>query len=72
MKKTIVVKNVPMRLPVVGTAFYSFLMYYFGIGGVWLGVYICVMVLYWIIAILAVWNQEQVHTDDLIKKELKK
>jgi hypothetical protein len=64
MKKIYVIKNVPTRLPVVGTVLYAFLMDYYNASDFWWGVFIVVFTIIWIICIYALCLQE---TIDLTK-----
>lgn len=51
MKKHFVIANLPAKLPVTSTAFWTFIMYYFKAPGWGWGVFITVFAIFWIIAI---------------------
>ena len=61
MKKNKIIpkKFFPSRLPINSTVLYSFLMYFFN-APQWLwGVYLTLLIIFWIIAIIAFMNQEE-------------
>lgn len=66
MKKHIAIKNQPIKLPFLSTAFYTFLMHYFQAPGWAWGVFITLFAILWIIAIVLLWNQEKI---DLFEPE---
>ena len=64
MKKRTVLINFPVRLPIVSTVLYSFLMHYFNASGLAWGVFITLLSLYWILVIVLKWNEERIDLDD--------
>ena len=52
--------NLPARLPISSTILYTFLMYYFNVDGVYWGVYITIMFIWWLITIIALYKQKSV------------
>lgn len=67
MKHYPVVSNTPAKLPIHSTLSYSFLMYYFNVHGIWLGVFITLFSIYWIICMVEIWHQDRVDIFDDIK-----
>jgi hypothetical protein len=71
MKKRFVISNTPVRFPIQGTILYTFLLYHFQVSGIWWGIFITLYSLYWIIAIVAKWNEESIdlNSDKLDEKK---
>lgn len=71
MKKRFVISNTPVKLPVQSTILYTFLLYHFQVSGIWWGIFITLYSIYWIIAIVAKWNEESVdlNSDKLDEKK---
>ena len=64
MKKRFVITNTPVRLPIQSTILYTFLLYHFQVSGIWWGVFITLYSLFWIIIIVAKWNEEKIDLND--------
>jgi len=60
MKKLIVIKNTPSKLPILGTVVYTFLMHYYNVSDLWWGIYITLMAILWILVIWIMCNQERI------------
>lgn len=74
MKKHFVISNIPIKLPIQSTILYTFLLYYFKVPGLVWGIFITLYLIYWIIIIIAIWNQIKIdlNSDELDKnKEMK-
>lgn len=71
MKKRFVITNVPIGLPFQSTILYTFLLHHFQVSGIWWGIFITIYSFYWIIAIVAKWNECQIDlTSDLTSSDL--
>ena len=75
MKKRFVISNTPVKFPIQSTILYTFLLYHFQVSGIWWGIFITLYSIYWIIAIVAKWNEESIDLNsdklDEKKKELR-
>lgn len=60
MKTRNVISNLPIKLPWMSTVVYSFMLHYFNANGVIIGVFATIYAIYWIIAIIAKWNEKSV------------
>lgn len=60
MKKTKVISNLPVRLPILSTVLYTFLLHYFNVDNLWWGIFIAVYSIYWIVVISVIWTQERI------------
>jgi len=71
MKKRFVISNTPVKFPIQSTILYTFLLYHFQVSGIWWGIFITLYSLYWIIAIVAKWNEESIdlNSDKLDEKK---
>lgn len=71
MKKRFVISNTPVKFPFQSTILYTFLLYHFQVSGIWWGIFITLYSIYWIIAIVAKWNEESVdlNSDKLDEKK---
>mgnify|MGYP000853028413 CR=1 FL=1 len=71
MKKRFVISNTPVKFPIQSTILYTFLLYHFQGSGIWWGIFITLYSLYWIIAIVAKWNEESIdlNSDKLDEKK---
>lgn len=72
MKKRKVIRNIPARVPVANTILYSFLLYYFKVSQLWVGIFIAVYSIYWIICILLVFTEDRVDITEFFKPEEQK
>jgi hypothetical protein len=64
-RKVIKAKYLPTKLPVVGTAFWLFLLHYYNaVGWVW-GVVITLLAISWIVILIAVFTQDGVNPSEL-------
>lgn len=64
MKKRTVITNTPIKLPINTTMLYAFLLYYFKVDDLYCGIAITIAAIYWIAAIAAKWNEEQIDLFD--------
>ena len=64
MKTRKVITNTRIRLPFQSTILYSFLLYYFNVSEVYLGIFGAVYVIYWSLAISIRWNEEAIDIFD--------
>ena len=64
MKKRFVIANTPVKLPIQSTILYTFLLYHFQVSGIWWGVFITLYSIFWIIVIVAKWNEEKIDLND--------
>ena len=71
MKKRFVISNTPVKLPFQSTILYTFLLHHFQVSGIWWGIFITLYSIYWIIAIVAKWNEESIdlNSDKLNEKK---
>ena len=71
MKKRFVISNTPVKFPLQSTILYTFLLYHFQVSGIWWGIFITLYSIYWIIAIVAKWNEESIdlNSDKLDEKK---
>jgi hypothetical protein len=71
MKKRFVISNTPVKFPFQSTILYPFLLYHFQVSGIWWGIFITLYLLYWIIAIVAKWNEVSIdlNSDKLDEKK---
>lgn len=71
MKKRFVISNTPVKFPIQSTILYTFLLYHFQVSGIWWGIFITLYSIYWIIAIVAKWNEESIdlNSDKLDEKK---
>jgi hypothetical protein len=71
MKKRFVISNTPVKFPIQSTILYTFLLYYFQVSEIWWGIFITLYSLYWIIVIVAKWNEESIdlNSDKLDEKK---
>jgi Na+/H+ antiporter NhaB len=71
MKKRFVISNTPVKFPIQSTILYTFLLHHFQVNGIWWGVFITLYSIYWIIAIVAKWNEESIdlNSDKLDEKK---
>ena len=71
MKKRFVISNTPVKFPIQSTILYTFLLYHFQVSGIWWGIFITLYSIYWIIAIVAKWNDESIdlNSDKLDEKK---
>ena len=69
MKKPIVISksNLPTTLPLHSTVFYSFLLYYFKVDGIYWGVFITLCCILWIVSFYRWYLQEEIKLDDDVK-----
>jgi len=67
MKKRVVLNNVPTKLPVLSTVFYTFLLSYYEADRIWWGIFIAVSTIYWIIAIIAKYYEKVIDITELDK-----
>ena len=70
MKTRKVIKNTGIKLPIHSTIIYSFLLYYFDVSEIYLGIFGAVYVIYWCLAISIKWNEEEIDIFD--EEEMKK
>jgi len=68
MKTRKVISNSPTKLPITGTVLYSFLLYYFNVSGIIIGIFATIYAIYWILCIVAIWNEKRV---DLFEEKAK-
>lgn len=64
-------KNLPTKLPVMGTVFYLFLLHYFDANGIWWGAVITILVLTWIGVIMNKVKEVEVDLTDNEPEETK-
>ena len=64
MKKRTVIINTPARLPFVSTVLYTFLLYYFKVDNLYWGIFITIYILYWIVALVLVFNVNKIDLDN--------
>ena len=64
MKKRTVLSNLPIRLPIQSTIFYSFLLYYFKVDSLYWGIFITLYAILWILCLIAKRNEELIDLDD--------
>jgi hypothetical protein len=71
MKKRFVISNTPVKFPIQSTILYTFLLHHFQVSGIWWGIFITLYSIYWIIAIVAKWNEESIdlNSDKLDEKK---
>lgn len=72
MKKRFVISNTPVKFPIQSTILYTFLLYHFKVSGIWWGIFITLYSIYWIIAIIAKWNEESIDLNSDKMDEKKK
>jgi len=68
MKKRTVLKNQPVRLPILSTIVIAHLLDYYKVDGIYWGIFITLYSIYWIVAIAVKWNDKYVDLDDYLKK----
>lgn len=69
MKKHIAIINTTIKLPVISTVLYTFLLHYFNVSGLVWGIFITLYSILWIVVIIMKWNEVQI---DLTKDEFTK
>jgi len=71
MKKRFVILNTPVKFPIQSTILYTFLLYHFQVSGIWWGIFIALYSIYWIIVIVAKWNEVSIdlNSDKLDEKK---
>jgi len=72
MKKRFVISNTPVKFPIQSTILYTFLLHHFQVSGIWWGIFITLYSIYWIIAIVAKWNEESIDLNSDKMDEKKK
>jgi heme O synthase-like polyprenyltransferase len=77
MNKTYVITSGPTELPVFSTIFYSFLLWYFKVDSLWIGVFATVYGFLWIFCIVSLVKEERVTMQEFMEawdkaKELEK
>ena len=72
MKKRFVISNTPVKFPIQSTILYTFLLHHFQVSGIWCGIFITLYSIYWIIAIVAKWNEESIDLNSDKMDEKKK
>ena len=72
MKKRFVISNTPVKFPIQSTILYTFLLHHFQVSGIWWGIFITIYSIYWIIAIVAKWNEESIDLNSDKMDEKKK
>jgi len=71
MEKRNVITNLPIRLPINSTILYSFLLYYFNVSGLNLGMFITAWTIVWILAIILKFTEVRVDVFKDTKKTFK-
>lgn len=60
MKKSFVISNTPVRLPINGTVLYTFLMWFFQAKDFYWGIYIVFLLILWTACIISINRQQRV------------
>ena len=71
MRKKLVIKNTPTKLPISSTVLYTFLMWYFKVDNLFWGIFICCFGFYWIFSFISINKEERIDLNDIKEESTK-